>query len=162
MPLGKPSVPLPLMMKLPPEEKVPPMLSEPVSAPVVKETLPRSPVSIPPPPKPLTAINSEPLSDRPPPLADKVPPLLVKSMLLPAKAAIGRASATASNKRVFFIVILLGIFNCQWPFRGEKTTQLAPGGTEVPALLKHAVCQKLRLSICSEVNHLYGFHGVPH
>src|ERR1700731_3923439 len=97
------------MVKLPPAANVPPIVRLPLArAPVENEILPKlEPVISPPPLSPLTAINVEPPSERPLLLPDSVPPEFVKSMLLLAKAANGRASASTASKTSFLTMYLL-------------------------------------------------------
>ena len=80
-PFGRPSLPLPMIVKLPPGIKVAPPVRVPLlSAPVLKVRFPRSfPVISPLPPSPLTNISVEPAKLKPLLEPDKVPPLLAKS-----------------------------------------------------------------------------------
>src|ERR1700722_4901963 len=93
------------MVKDPPAANVPPICSVPLaSAPVENSRPPRLfPVISPPPFSPLTATNTDPLSESPLFVPDRVPPLLVKSTPLPAKTAVGRANAKTASKSIFFI-----------------------------------------------------------
>ena len=66
------------------------------------------------------AIKTDPVSESPLLEPDKVPPLLVKSTLLPANIAVGRASASAASKRIFFIVLSPRSYSA-WVFKSPTT-----------------------------------------
>ena len=86
-PLGIPLVPLPFMLNIPPAAKVPPISKEPLArAPVLNDTVPKLPVIIPPPLKPMTEINVELERVSPAFVPASVPPALLKSTLLVAVA----------------------------------------------------------------------------
>src|SRR5580693_1656402 len=86
-PLGVPLVPLPLMVSIPPAANVPPIVKEPLaSVPVLSEKVPRSPVTVPKPLRPLTAINVDPERVSPAVVPESVPPPLLKSTVLLADA----------------------------------------------------------------------------
>jgi hypothetical protein len=109
VPLGRPEVPLPVIENVPPPAKVPPIARLPLlNAPVVKVRLPRLlPVTSPRFPKPLTAINVEPVRLRPELSPDSVPPLFVKSTELLANAVNGSARASRTIQRTRFIRVFL-------------------------------------------------------
>src|SRR5215831_12046800 len=85
VPFGRPFEPLPVIVKLPPEANVPPIVSNPlVKAPVVSARVPRLPVMTPPPPKPFTEVKVEPVSAKPLLVPVSVPPVFVNSTLFPS------------------------------------------------------------------------------
>ena len=98
-PLGSPPVPLPSMVKVPPGAKVPPICNDPPDkAPVVKVTVPKSPVMSPPPLNPVTATKSDPVSERPAFVPESVPPPLLKSVVLVAEDRLGSIRDDSNNK----------------------------------------------------------------
>jgi hypothetical protein len=115
VPFGTPFVPLPVMVKVPPAANValPVKGRALVSAPVVKLTVPMFPVSRPPPFKPLTTTNSEPVRVKPAELPERVPALFVKSTGLSANAARGRANASKDINTIRFIITIFLLNLCK-------------------------------------------------
>jgi hypothetical protein len=97
-PFGSPPVPLPSMVKVPPDAKLAPFCSDPLDkAPVVKATVPKSPVVNAPPPYPLTATSVDPVRERPAVVPVRVPPPLLKSVPLVAKDRLGNDRDDSNN-----------------------------------------------------------------
>jgi hypothetical protein len=84
--------------------------------PMLKLTAPRLFPVISPPPRPFTAMSVDPVKVRPLLVPERVPPLLVKSTLVPAKAANGRARTRTPRKIIFLIIKLVspGKFTRPW------------------------------------------------
>src|SRR5581483_10799247 len=102
-PLGIPFVPFPVIVKLPPAAKAPPICNEPlVRTPVEKLTLPSVPVIKPLPDNPFAAVRVEPESDNPALLPTRIPPELLKSTLLLAEAT-SESERTNAKSRVTFV-----------------------------------------------------------
>src|ERR1700692_1517341 len=103
-PAGRPSVPLPTIMNVPPAANLPPLTTSPdVMAAVVNDTVPHG-TAVEQVPKPrVVPVRFEPVRVRPAELPVRVPPVLLKSML-PAKAAIGRAMASKTSNTIRFIL----------------------------------------------------------
>jgi hypothetical protein len=94
------------MVKIPPPANVPPICRlPPVSAPVEKLTDPSAPVTRAAPPRPFTAMSSDPDKPNPAELPERVPPLFVKSTEVSANAANGRAIASRAIKSMRFITV---------------------------------------------------------
>src|ERR1700722_5359405 len=104
IPFGRPDVPFPVMVKLPPPWNVETLPVVEINAPVEKLKVPRfDPVIWPPPPKPVTEMTSDPVSVRPELQPLRVPPLLLKSTWS-ANAAMGNAKASRVNNNIRFII----------------------------------------------------------
>jgi hypothetical protein len=88
------------MATIPPAANVPPIFKEPLaSAPVLSEKVPRSPVTVPPPLRPTTAINVDPERVSPAVVPESVPPPLLKSTVLLADARFVSAKHERKQER---------------------------------------------------------------